>query len=187
MTGTGETDAMSVQRHDIRRPEAAGGGFEERFWSPVNSPVHGPSGQLAWIIHRVEDVVSPAAAAGGHTVVVTASVGTARSYAGSDSADVLLRDAGLAMAKSHGGDRCQVFDEQLRVSALARLTTEQGLRTDLAGNQFRLHYQPEVRLTDGGVSGFEALIRWHHLSASATPRWRACGISRLRCSSSTSR
>ncbi len=56
VTGTGETDAMSVQRYDIRRPEAAGGGFEERFWSPVNSPVHGPSGQLAWIIHRVEDV-----------------------------------------------------------------------------------------------------------------------------------
>jgi signal transduction histidine kinase len=49
-------DAMAVQKYDIRRPEAEGGGFEERFWSPVNSPVLGPDGTLAYIIHRVEDV-----------------------------------------------------------------------------------------------------------------------------------
>lgn len=49
-------DTMPVQKYDIRRPEAEGGGFEERFWSPVNSPVFGPTGELAYIIHRVEDV-----------------------------------------------------------------------------------------------------------------------------------
>jgi len=49
-------DAMAVQKYDIRRPEEAGGGFEVRHWSPVNSPVFGPSGEVAFIIHRVEDV-----------------------------------------------------------------------------------------------------------------------------------
>ncbi|MES2697743.1 MAG: response regulator [Verrucomicrobiota bacterium] len=49
-------DAMAVQKYDIRRPDAEGGGFEERFWSPVNSPVFGPDGKLLYIIHRVEDV-----------------------------------------------------------------------------------------------------------------------------------
>ena len=49
-------DAMAVQKYDIRRPEADGGGFEERYWSPVNSPVIGPDGALLFIIHRVEDV-----------------------------------------------------------------------------------------------------------------------------------
>jgi signal transduction histidine kinase/ActR/RegA family two-component response regulator len=49
-------DAMAVQKYDIRRPESEGGGFEERFWSPNNSPVLGPDGTLAYIIHRVEDV-----------------------------------------------------------------------------------------------------------------------------------
>jgi PAS domain-containing protein len=49
-------DAMAVQKYDIRRPEAEGGQFEERFWSPVNSPVFGADGNLAYIIHRVEDV-----------------------------------------------------------------------------------------------------------------------------------
>jgi signal transduction histidine kinase len=50
------SDAMAVQKYDIRRPEAEGGGFEERYWSPVNSPVFGPDGEVAYIIHRVEDV-----------------------------------------------------------------------------------------------------------------------------------
>jgi PAS domain S-box-containing protein len=49
-------DAMPVQKYDIRRPASDGGGFEERFWSPVNSPVIDPAGELAYIIHRVEDV-----------------------------------------------------------------------------------------------------------------------------------
>jgi CheY-like chemotaxis protein len=49
-------DAMAVQKYDIRRPESKGGGFEERYWSPVNSPVFGPGGEIEYIIHRVEDV-----------------------------------------------------------------------------------------------------------------------------------
>ncbi len=49
-------DTMAVQRYDIRRPKSTGGGFEVRYWSPVNSPVLGPLGRLAYIIHRVEDV-----------------------------------------------------------------------------------------------------------------------------------
>jgi signal transduction histidine kinase len=50
------SDAMAVQKYDIRRPESEGGGFEERFWSPVNSPVLSASGEILYIIHRVEDV-----------------------------------------------------------------------------------------------------------------------------------
>jgi signal transduction histidine kinase len=47
---------MAVQKYDIRRPEDEGGGFEERYWSPVNSPVCAPDGSLLYILHRVEDV-----------------------------------------------------------------------------------------------------------------------------------
>jgi signal transduction histidine kinase len=52
----GRPDTMAVQKYDIPLPDAEGGGFEERFWSPVNSPVLGPDGTVAYIIHRVEDV-----------------------------------------------------------------------------------------------------------------------------------
>jgi signal transduction histidine kinase len=50
------SDTMAVQKYDIRRPEAEGGGFEERYWSPVNTAVFDKDGNLAFIIHRVEDV-----------------------------------------------------------------------------------------------------------------------------------
>ena len=49
-------DAMPIQKYDIARPDAEGGGFESRYWSPVNSPVLSRHGQVAFIIHRVEDV-----------------------------------------------------------------------------------------------------------------------------------
>ena len=50
------SDAMAVQKYDIRRPKSEGGGFEERYWSHANSPVFGKKGEVAYIIHRVEDV-----------------------------------------------------------------------------------------------------------------------------------
>lgn len=49
-------DTMAVQKYDIRKPVSDGGGFEERYWSPINSPVLGPDKSVAYIIHRVEDV-----------------------------------------------------------------------------------------------------------------------------------
>jgi PAS domain S-box-containing protein len=49
-------DAMALQKYDIRRPEAEGGEFEERYWSPLNSPVLDSSNEVSYIIHRVEDV-----------------------------------------------------------------------------------------------------------------------------------
>src|SRR5665213_849428 len=51
-----QPDTMPIQKYDIRRPQAEGGGFEERYWSPVNSPVLDETGEVTCIIHRVEDV-----------------------------------------------------------------------------------------------------------------------------------
>ncbi|QSQ20932.1 PAS domain-containing protein [Pyxidicoccus parkwayensis] len=46
-------DVMSLQKYDIPRP---GGGFEERYWNPVNTPVLGDDGQVLSLIHQVEDM-----------------------------------------------------------------------------------------------------------------------------------
>jgi two-component sensor histidine kinase len=48
-------DTMAVQKYDIPIP---GGGFEVRYWSPVNTPVLDAKGEVEWIIHRVEDVTA---------------------------------------------------------------------------------------------------------------------------------
>ncbi len=49
-------DAMAVQKYDIQRPDSEGGGFEERYWSPLNTPILDSAGNVAWILHRVQDV-----------------------------------------------------------------------------------------------------------------------------------
>ncbi|UQA57492.1 ATP-binding protein [Polyangium aurulentum] len=53
---TGLPDTMAVQKYDIRRPESEGGGFTERYYSPKNTPVRGDDGEIAYVIHRSEDV-----------------------------------------------------------------------------------------------------------------------------------
>ena len=50
---SGKPQRMAVQKYDIRRPD---GSFEERYWDPLNSPVHDDGGKLIYIIHRVADV-----------------------------------------------------------------------------------------------------------------------------------
>lgn len=49
-------DTMAVQKYDIRKPDHEGGGFEERYWSPINSPVLNADGRVRYIVHKVEDV-----------------------------------------------------------------------------------------------------------------------------------
>jgi PAS domain S-box-containing protein len=50
---TARPDTMAIQKYDIRRPD---GVFEERYWSPINSPVLGADGRIEYLIHRAEDV-----------------------------------------------------------------------------------------------------------------------------------
>lgn len=49
-------DTMAIQKYDIRRPKEKGGGYEERYWSPINLPVLDTHNHIKYIIHRVEDV-----------------------------------------------------------------------------------------------------------------------------------
>jgi PAS domain S-box-containing protein len=51
---SGKPDTMPVQKYDIRRQD--GDGFEERYWSPMNIPILGKDGEVAYIIHRAEDL-----------------------------------------------------------------------------------------------------------------------------------
>lgn len=49
-------DAVAAQKYAAPRPITAGGGFEERYWRALNTPVLDAEGELRWIIHHVEDV-----------------------------------------------------------------------------------------------------------------------------------
>lgn len=53
---TKEPHTMAIQKYDIQRPISEGGGFEERYWSPHNTPVLNKENQIEYIIHKAEDV-----------------------------------------------------------------------------------------------------------------------------------
>ncbi|MCW2678993.1 MAG: putative sensory box/GGDEF family protein [Frankiales bacterium] len=98
-------------------------------------------------------------------VQVTASLGVATALHGVHAdAEALVRDADIAMyrAKERGRARFEVFDEDMRERATARLQTQGELTAALAGEQLQVHYQPVVDPRTGIVSGTEALVRWAH-------------------------
>ena len=53
---SGRTQTMAVQKYDIQRAGPAGEAFEERYWSPVNTPVVSAAGEVLYVVHSVEDV-----------------------------------------------------------------------------------------------------------------------------------
>lgn len=65
-------------------------------------------------------------------------------------------------AKAGGRHRIEVFDEQLHEQALQLLEVESDLRRAITRQEFEPYFQPIVRLVDGAIVGYEALIRWNH-------------------------
>ena len=107
----------------------------------------------------------------GQEIFATASVGIALSTSPHNSAEDLLRDADLAMyrAKTLGKARCEVFDTAMHADAVKRLKLETELRKAIDCNEFRVHYQPVVRLSDKRIAGFEALVRWQKPDVGLVP------------------
>ncbi len=99
-----------------------------------------------------------------HTIFSSVSIGVAMGSSDYGRADEVLSDADTAMyhAKTAGRARVEVYHSGLRQRAVARLQTENDLRTAVDEGQFVLHYQPIICLETGVVRTFEALVRWNH-------------------------
>ena len=116
------------------------------------------------VAKRIQQALTEPFILSGQQLVTTASIGVALSTTGYTDAQDILRDADLAMyrAKALGKARCEVFDQAMHDSAVARLQLEGDLRGALEREEFRLYYQPIVSLDSGEIQGFEALVRWPH-------------------------
>ncbi len=103
-------------------------------------------------------------ALGGHQVFAQGSIGIALAGSEKERPADLLRDAITAMhrAKRDSSIVCEVFDPAMNEQAKERLRLEGDLHHALERDQFVLHYQPIVSLSEGRLSAFEALLRWQH-------------------------
>lgn len=106
-----------------------------------------------------------------YEVFTEISIGIIFSTMGYDRPEDVLRDADIAMyhAKAQGRGRYEVFAPAMQTVAMARLQLENDLRRAIALQEFCVHYQPIVSLSTGQLSGFEALVRWHHASGIIYP------------------
>lgn len=104
-------------------------------------------------------------------IVLTASIGLITWTNAQNLAEDMVKDAELAMhqAKRFGGDRIEPFRPAFRSVGTDRLQLESDLRRAAERKEFTLAYQPIVRLEDGSVAGFEALLRWDHPRRGAIP------------------
>ena len=57
---SGQPDRIEALRYDVRHPASEGGGFEERYWSPLNTPVLADDGSVELIVHTVEEATADA-------------------------------------------------------------------------------------------------------------------------------
>ncbi|PWB47720.1 MAG: hypothetical protein C3F18_11970 [Nitrosomonadales bacterium] len=101
---------------------------------------------------------------GGRELHITCSVGIASYPKDGKDRQTLLKNADAAMyrAKEIGRNNVQFYAEEMNVKAMERLMLENSLHHALERNEFLLHYQPQVDLRSGEITGMEALVRWQH-------------------------
>ena len=146
--------------HCIREPDIVArlGGDE---FAIVIDRVVDPA-EAVMVADRVIRSLSEPMRIAGKELYTSASIGIAFSHERYMLPEELLRDADVAMyrAKAAGRQRFALFDEGLREDALRQLELEGDLRRAVQRTEFEPYYQPIVRLSDGAVVGYEALMRW---------------------------
>ncbi len=99
----------------------------------------------------------------GHVLRTTISMGVAIWPDDGNDFDALLQRADTAMyqAKASGRNAHRFYTAEMNAQALEHLQLKNALHNALERQEFVLHYQPQLDLLAGGVTGVEALLRWH--------------------------
>ena len=150
-------DTMVVQKYDIRRPESAGGDFEERYWSLINSPVFDAAGELRYIIHRADDVTEFVRLEHGES-----STTGVHEIPGADvEAELFRRASDVAEGNrqlTHAITELRRSEEELRA---ARGEAD---RANRAKTDFVAHMSHELRTPLTAILGFAQLLELDELT-----------------------
>ena len=120
--------------------------------------------EAAALAERLVAAVAEPFQISGHEVVIGASIGIALAPRDGTDADLLLKNADMALyrAKSDGRRAWRFFEHGMDVMAQARRNLQLDLRNALGSNAFKIHYQPLLNLHSNRITTCEALLRWPH-------------------------
>ena len=128
------------------------------------------TGQLepSEVARRIGQALQPPFLLADRELRVTASIGIA---SGRGEPENLLRDADVAMyrAKRRARGSFALFEPGMHAAILEELELQNDLHAAVARGEIAVHYQPIVRLADGGIPAVEALARWEHPTRGAVP------------------
>lgn len=150
--------------------------LEDHVWNPALTVRLGsdefavflteyPEGQSPQVFaERVLDKLRKPFQVQAQPLHLTASIGFARAPTDGHTVSELLAAADLALrgAKIQGRNQARAYSQGMSEAIHHRLKLGNALRTALDNREFALHYQPKVRIPDGQLLGFEALLRWQH-------------------------
>ncbi|WP_052388663.1 putative bifunctional diguanylate cyclase/phosphodiesterase [Belnapia moabensis] len=129
-----------------------------------------PAEAITALARRLIEAVGEDYAIDGNRVAVGASIGIALAPRDGQNADLLLRHADMALyaAKEAGRATWRFFDPGMAERLKARRSLAADLRQALPRGELELYFQPVLRI-DGGLLGFEALLRWRHPQRGMVP------------------
>jgi diguanylate cyclase (GGDEF)-like protein len=136
------------------------GGDEFAILAPLSEP--GDRAEL--LAQRIVKALSEPFDLDGQRAVIGVSIGIALATDREISADVLLKNADMALyrAKSDGRGGYRFFEAEMDAQMQARRAIELDLREAMSRQELEVWYQPIFDIAANRVSGFEALVRWHH-------------------------
>jgi diguanylate cyclase (GGDEF)-like protein len=116
--------------------------------------------KVAWKIHQK---ISQPFSLRKNKIHTSVNIGIAPCHNEYNTPEEILRDADIAMYDAkEKGTGVAFFNKELRDRFLAQARLEAELPFAIERGELSMHYQPIVSLTDGSLTGFEALLRWNH-------------------------
>lgn len=118
----------------------------------------------AEVAGKIVETVSAPYMIAGNDLRTSPSIGICLFPDDADEISMMLKSGDVAMyhAKAKGRGNYQFFTEGMNQAVMQRQSLEADLRTALERGQFVLHYQPQLDLDSGKLTGVEALMRWRH-------------------------
>jgi len=120
--------------------------------------------QVTNLVSRIKNSLSEPLVVDGHILKASTSIGISYALNSADLAYQVLQCADTAMyeAKSLGRGQFQIFNESMRKKMKGAAILETDIQNAIQNHEFELFFQPIFEISTNLVTGFEALVRWHH-------------------------